>query len=168
MTISMYQASIPALVHHLTVLSNILKKAQADAVARKIDESVFITARLAPDMLPLVKQIQIATDVSKACPSRLTATTVPSYEDTETTFDQLQARIEKTITHLKSFKPEQINGTEDTPVTFPRRNHPDWNFKGQDYLTGFVLPNVYFHISIAYAILRHNGVQLGKADYLGL
>jgi len=168
MTISMYQATIPAFLHGLDNLSAILKKAQDDATARNIDPSVFINARLAPDMFPLSRQLQIATDIVKACPARLSGTEVPSFPDTETTFEELQTRIAKTITFLKSFSADQLEGTQDKTIKFGRRTGPDWEFSGTDYVTQFVLPNFYFHITTVYAILRHNGVQLGKKDFLGL
>lgn len=165
---ALYHSVIPPLIHGLKNLSGILAKAQADADARKIAPDVFINARLAPDMFPLSRQLQIATDIVKACPSRLSGTDVPSYEDNETTFEELQARIAKTVAHLESFTPEQLDGAEGRDIRFQRRNGPDWEFKGADYVSRFVLPNFYFHVTTVYAILRHNGVPLGKADYLGL
>jgi hypothetical protein len=167
-TISMYEASIPNFLHHLENLSKILNKAQTDATTRKIDPAVFITARLAPDMFPLSRQIQIATDGVKGCAARLAGLEVPSFPDTETTFEDLQARIQKTVDFIKTVTPDQINGSEQKDITFKRGKDGAWNFKGLPYLTQFVLPNLYFHITTAYAILRHNGVQLGKLDYLGL
>lgn len=167
-TISMYQASIPGFLHHLDTLSKILKKAEDHAKAKNIDPSVFVNARLAPDMFPLSRQVQIATDGVKGFAARISGTDLPSFPDTETTFEELQARIKKTSDFLKTFKPEQIDGTEDKDITFPRRNAPDWHFKGLAYLTTFVIPNLHFHVTTTYAILRHNGVELGKKDYLEL
>lgn len=126
MTLSMYQASVPGFLRHLGNLSKILAKGEENAKARNIDPSVFLNARLAPDMFPLTRQVQIATDIAKACPSRLAGTEVPGYEDNETTFEQLQARIAKTCAHLQSFKPEQIDGSENREVTFTRRNAGNW------------------------------------------
>ncbi|XXX78352.1 DUF1993 family protein [Sorangium sp. So ce134] len=166
MAISMYQASVPLLVRALGNLSAILKKAAAYAEAKKIEPRVLLDARLAPDMLPLTRQVQIASDSAKGCGARLAAVDVPKYEDNEASFDELQARIDKTIAFLKTLRPEQIDGSEDREVTIPTRDQP-MKFKGLPYLTFFVLPNVYFHVTTAYAILRHNGLDIGKMDYLG-
>ncbi len=166
MTVSMYQASVPAFMRMLDNLSAILTKAEASAEARKIDPSVFVNARLAPDMLPLNRQIQIATDGVKGCAARLAGTEIPSYPDTETTFAELQARVAKTRTFLQSFSPAQIDGSEDKAIVLkfgPRQ----FDFQGLDYLFGFVIPNFYFHLTTTYAILRHNGVELGKQDFIG-
>lgn len=165
MSLSMYQASVPVLVRHLTILSKILSKAEASAAARNIDPSVFIAARLAPDMLPLTKQIQIASDVSKGGAGRLAEAAIPSFADTETSFAELQERITKTIDYISSLKPEQIDGSEAKAISL-KVGGRELHFSGQDYLLQFVLPNLYFHVTTAYAILRHNGVPLGKADYL--
>jgi len=166
MSISMYQAGIPVIVRYLTNLSTILDKAAAHCAARKIDPSVLINFRLSPDMLPFARQIQIATDIVKGGASRLAGAEVTSYADTEASFDDLKARIAKTIAHLKSFSAAQVDGSEgkDIVLKFGPTEH---KFNGQDYLTGFVLPNFYFHISMAYAILRHCGVEIGKKDFLG-
>jgi len=168
MTISMYQASIPGFLRQLDILSKILTKAEDHAKAKNIDPSIFVNARLAPDMYPLARQVQIATDGVKGFAARISGTEIPSFPDTETTFEELHARIKKTSDFLKTFKPEQIDGTEEKDIAFPRRNAPDWQFKGLDYLTTFVIPNLHFHTTTAYAILRHNGIELGKRDYLGL
>jgi hypothetical protein len=162
----MYQASIPVFIRMLGNLSVILNKAVAHAEARKIDPSIFVTARLAPDMLPLSRQVQIATDMAKGCAARLAGLEVPSYEDNETTFADLQARIAKTVTFLQSVSAEQINGSEERIVMLKLRGK-EISFLGQPYLLDFVLPNVYFHITTTYAILRHNGVEVGKMDYIG-
>jgi len=166
MPLSMYQAGIPAIVRYLNNLSAILDKAAAHCAARKIDPSVLINFRLAPDMLPLSRQIQIATDIVKGGGSRLAGAEVPSYADTEASFDDLKARIAKTTAHLKNFTPAQIDGSEGKDITL-KFGPTEHKFNGQDYLTGFVLPNFYFHISMAYAILRHCGVEIGKKDFLG-
>ncbi len=166
MTLSMYQASVPVLVHHLEILSQILDKGLANAESRKIDPSVFINARLAPDMFPLAKQVQIASDVSKGGAGRLSGAEIPSFEDKETTFPELKERIAKTIHFLKTIKPAQVDGSEAKEIKL-KVGGRDLEFTGQNYLFQFVLPNLYFHVTAAYAILRHNGVPLGKRDYLG-
>lgn len=166
MSLSMYQASIPVFERQLNNLSAVLKKAEAHAVAKKIEPEVFATARLAPDMFPLIRQVQIATDGVKGCAARLAGVEIPSYPDTEKTFPELQARIAKTIDFLKTFKAGQIDGSEERQVTLKIRGQ-EIVFAGQPYLLNFVLPNLFFHTSIAYAILRHNGVEIGKMDYLG-
>ena len=166
MSLTMYQASIPVFIRILGNLSSILNKAAAHAEAKKIDPAVFITARLAPDMLPLNRQVQIATDMVKGCAARLAGLEVPSYEDDEATFDELQARIAKTVAFLQSVSAEQINGTEERIVMLKLRGK-EISFLGQPYLLDFVLPNFYFHITTTYAILRHNGVEIGKMDYIG-
>jgi hypothetical protein len=166
MSLSMYQASVPVFVRALENLSAILHKAAAYAEARKIDPSVLMNARLYPDMLPLSRQVQIASDNAKGPVARLANVERPVWDDNETTFAQLQARIAKTITFLKSVKPEQIDGSEDRTVTM--KIGPDEHaFKGQPYLLGFALPNFYFHVTTAYSILRHSGVEIGKTDFIG-
>ncbi|CAN90882.1 hypothetical protein sce0725 [Sorangium cellulosum So ce56] len=166
MTISMYQASVPVLVRMLGNLSAILTKAAAYAEAKKIEPRVLLDARLAPDMLSFTRQVQIATDIAKGCGARLAAADVPKYEDNEASFDELQARITKTVAFLNSLRPEQIDGSEDRDVTIPTRDQP-LQFKGLVFLLNFVLPNFYFHVTTAYAILRHNGLEIGKLDFLG-
>lgn len=165
MSLSMYQASIPLLIKQLENLSGILKKGEAYAVAKKIEPEVLINARLAPDMFPLSRQVQIAADISKGV-ARLAGKEVPSYEDNEKTFVELEARIAKTIAFLKTFTPEQIDGSEERKVTLKMRGK-EVVFLGQPYLLYFVLPNLHFHATTAYAILRNNGVEVGKSDYLG-
>lgn len=162
----MYQSSIPVFIRNLNNLSAILNKATAHLEAKKIDQAVFINARLFPDMFPLVRQVQIACDAAKAGAVRLAEVEMPSFEDTETTFEQLQERIAKTIKFLQTIKPEQINGKEDLKITYTQRGRES-NFIGLPYLLNYVLPNLYFHITTTYAILRHNGVEVGKKDYLG-
>ncbi len=166
MSLSMYQASIPVFIRHLEILSQILDKGLAYAEEKKIDPSVFINARLAPDMLPLSRQIQIASDGTKGFAARISSSEIPSFPDTETTFSELQERITKTIDFLKTIKPAQVDNTEDKTVSLKIRGQ-ERDVKGQPYLLGFVLPNLYFHVTTAYAILRHNGVPLGKMDFLG-
>src|SRR5271170_5251370 len=166
MSLSMYQASIPTFIHGLNNLSAILTKAAAYAEAKKIDPSVLVGARLAPDMFPLSRQIQIATDGVKGGAARLAGIDVPSYADTETTFDELQVRIAKTIAFLQSVSAKQIDGSEERDITL-KVGGKEMNFKGQAYLLGFVIPNFYFHTTTAYAILRHNGLDIGKKDFLG-
>jgi hypothetical protein len=166
MSLSMYQASVPVMIRNLNNLSAILKKAEAHAATKKIELDVFANSRLAPDMYPLYKQIHIATDVSKGGAARLAGVEVPSYPDTERTFPELQARIAKTIDFIKSLQASQIDGSEGRTITL-KVGGQELSFPGQAYLLHFVLPNIFFHVAIAYAILRHNGVELGKKDYLG-
>jgi hypothetical protein len=166
MSLSMYQASVPVFVRMLDNLSKILDLAVQYAEEKKIDPSVLINARLAPDMYPLTRQVQIATDMAKGCAARLAGLEVPVYEDNETTFPELQARIAKTLAFIQSVSAEQIDGSEERTVILKLRGK-EVSFKGQPYLLHFVLPNFYFHITIAYAILRHNGLAIGKMDYIG-
>lgn len=166
MQLSMYQASIPVFVRALGNLSAILDKAAAHAEARKIDPPVFINARLAPDMFPLSRQVQSASDSAKGCAARLAGIEVPRYEDTETTFAELRARIAKTVMFMQGVKAAQVDGSEDRTITLKLRGR-EVNFSGREYLLNFVLPNFFFHATAAYAILRHNGLEIGKTDYLG-
>jgi hypothetical protein len=166
MTISMYQVSVPGFIRALTNLSAILAKAAAHAEARKIDPLVLTGTRLFPDMFPLSRKVQIATDMTKNGAARLAGVEAPKFEDTETSFAELEARIAKTIDYLKSFKAEQIDGSEGKEIMLKLPSGPT-HFEGLDYLLGFVLPNLYFHVATAYDILRSSGVELGKADFLG-
>jgi hypothetical protein len=166
MALSMYDSSIPALKQTLGSLSAILAKTAEHAKSRKIDPGVFINARLFPDMFPLVRQIQIATDQAKGCAARLARVDIPKYEDSETTIDALQARIAQTIAFLDSFTAQQIDGSEDAEIVF-ELHEIKLEFTGQSYLFKWVLPNFYFHATTAYNILRHNGVDIGKRDFLG-
>ncbi|HLD09401.1 MAG TPA: DUF1993 domain-containing protein [Methylophilaceae bacterium] len=166
MSLSMYQASTPVFIRGLENLSAILDKAAAYAEARKIDPAILINARLAPDMFPLSRQVQIATDGAKGCAARLAGIEVPSYEDNEATFPELQARIKKTIAFLKSVSAAKIDGSEERKISLKLRGK-DVSFLGQPYLLKFVLPNFFFHITTAYDILRHNGLEIGKPDYIG-
>lgn len=162
----MYAVAIPPMIKSLTNLRAILEKAIAYAEAKKIDPAVLVTARLYPDMYPLSRQVQIATDVAKGAASRLGGLEPPKYEDNEATLPELLARLDKTIALLQSITPEQINGSEDKTIVLPLHDR-SMEFKGLTYITDFVLPNVYFHVTTTYAILRHNGVEIGKKDFLG-
>lgn len=166
MSLSMYKASVPVFIRGLGALSAILDKAAAHAEAKKIDPAVFINARLAPDMFPLARQVQAASDAAKACVARLAGIAVPSYADTETTFPELQARIAKTVAFLQSADAEQIDGSEERTFTLKLRSS-EATFRGQPYLLTIALPNFFFHVTTAYDILRHNGLEIGKLDYLG-
>ena len=166
MPLSMYDVSVPVLVRGLKNLSGLLDKGLASAEARKIDPSVLLNARLAPDMHPLSRQVQIASDSAKGAASRLAGTEAPSWPDTETTFPELQARIKTTIDYLESFKPEQFDGAEDRTIKM-NMGGGEMPFLGRDLLLGFGLPNFFFHVVTAHDILRHNGVEIGKRDYLG-
>lgn len=166
MKISMYQASVPTFIHILGNLSAILEKAAVYAEAKKIDPAVLVNGRLAPDMFPLSKQVQIATDGAKGGAARLAGLEPPRYEDNERTFPELVARIRKTIDFLATLTPEQIDGSEEKTITL-KFHETTKTFVGMPYLLNYVLPNLYFHTTTAYAILRHNGVEIGKQDYLG-
>ncbi len=166
MTVSLYDISVPAVVNTLESVSGLIDKAAAHCAAKKIDPSVIINYRLAADMFPFSRQIQIMTDGVKGMGGRLTGTEVPSYPDTETSFDELKARIAKTVAYLKGFKPEQFNDGADRDISL-KAGPTELKFKGLAYLTTFVLPNLHFHATIAYAILRHVGVDVGKRDFLG-
>ena len=162
----MYQASVPVFSNMLGALSKVLAKGEANILERKIDPAVILSGRLAPDMLPLTKQIQIASDHAKFAPSRLAGRDAPRFEDTEQTFAELQARIAKTVDYLATFGAADIDGSEDKAIQLksPTRER---NFTGLDYLQRFALPNFFFHVTTAYDILRHNGVPLSKTDFLG-
>jgi len=166
MSLSMYQASTPMFIRMLGNLSKILDKAAVYAEAKKIEPAVLVNARLAPDMFPFSRQIQIAADMVKGCAARLAGVEVPSYQDTESTIPELQERIRKTVGFLQSVSATQIDGSEDKTITLKMRGN-DVSMKGQAYLLGFVIPNFFFHITTAYAILRHNGLEIGKMDYIG-
>jgi uncharacterized protein len=166
MTLSMYQASVPPLVRSLNNLMAILEKGAVHAEARKIDPSVLINSRLYPDMLPLVKQVQIASDVARKGVARLVGSEAPKFEDNESTFPELIERLQKTVTYLKTFTPAQIDGTEQKAIALPMGDKT-MDFEGMPYLLYFILPNVYFHVTTSYDILRHCGVELGKIDFLG-
>jgi hypothetical protein len=166
MSISMYQGSVPPIRHALKNLIVILQKGAAHAETRKIDPAVLVNARLFPDMFPLSRQVQTASDVSKGGVARLAGAEPPKFEDNETTFPQLIERLDRTIAYIEARKPDEIDGSEERKITIQAGSHT-LNFNGLAYLTQFVLPNLYFHSTTAYAILRHNGVELGKLDFLG-
>jgi uncharacterized protein len=165
-SISLYQASIPVFVRQLNALSAILAKAAAHAESQQLDPAQYTSARLAADMLPLTSQVFIATDMAKGCAARLAGVDVPTYEDTESTLPELQARIEKTVAFLQGFQASQIDGAEGKAITLKLRNG-ERHFIGIDYLLVFVLPNFFFHVTTAYDLLRQQGVPLGKLDFLG-
>jgi hypothetical protein len=167
MTISMYEASVPAFVSMLNNLSAMLDKAQAHAESKKVAPAVFPAARLFLDMFPLSKQVQIACDFAKGTVARLAGIEIPKYEDNEQTIDELKARIAKTVAFVESVAAAQINGSEEREITLTAGGQ-ELKFKGQPYLLGFSLPNFYFHLTTAYNILRHNGVEIGKRDFMGL
>jgi len=162
----MYQASVPRLANILKNLSAILDKAQAHAEAKKIDPLVLSNARLYPDMLPMKRQVYIACDTAKNSVARLAGVEPPKHEDVEETFAELKARIAKTLDFIQTFKPGQIDGSEDKVIHL-KLGQREVDFKGMQYLLGHALPNFYFHVVTAYDILRHNGVEVGKRDYLG-
>jgi hypothetical protein len=162
----MYQASVPVFQRTLGALDAILDKAAAYATERKIDPAALLSARLYPDMFPLTRQVQFSSDHAKGCPARLAGLAVPSFEDSEKTFPELKARIAKTLAFIATVKPEQIDGSEGRDISL-KAGPRELTFKGQDYLLFFALPNFYFHVTTAFAILRHNGVPIGKLDFLG-
>jgi uncharacterized protein len=166
MSISMYEISIPVLTRGLTNLSAILDKAAAHATTKKFDSAVLAQARLFPDMYPLLRQVQIACDTAKGAAARLAGIEVPKHEDTEVTFAELKARIAKTVDFLTSIAAAQLKDAESRSIEIKFPNGA-WKFTGIDYLTGFVLPNFYFHTGMAYALLRKAGVEVGKGDFLG-
>lgn len=166
MQISLYGTTFNAAVRGLKNLDAILDKALADAEARKIDPAVFLASRLAPDMFPLLRQVQIACDFAKGPIARLAGIDNPKFEDVETTIPELKARIAKTLAFVKAVPEASLAGAEDRDITI-QAGSQTLEFKGLPYLLGFALPNFYFHLGMAYAILRHNGVQVGKRDFIG-
>lgn len=166
MTISMYQASVPVFIRTLGNLKGIVDKAAAHAQERKIDESAFLGARLFPDMLAFTRQVQIATDFARGTAARLAGNEPPSYEDREQSFAELASRIDRTVAYLRTLSPAQIDGSEAREIVRQIRGESK-KFNGQDYLLLYALPNFYFHTTTAYAILRHNGLDIGKADFIG-
>lgn len=162
----MYQASVPAMVRMLGNLKKILIKAEKHAKRKNIEPDVLLNARLSPDMFPLTRQIQIATDTAKGCAARLAGKKIPVYKDSEKTFNQLYQRLDRTVAFLKKARYKDFNGAEGREIIlqFPSMT---LRFTGEEYLNRFVLPNFYFHVTTAYAILRHCGVAIGKRDYLG-
>jgi hypothetical protein len=167
MSFSMSQASLPVFEIGLNALYAILEKADAYAKARKFDATALLTSRLAPDMFALTRQVQVVTDQAKNASSRLAGVEPPRYEDNETTIEQLKERIAKTVAYVKTLDPKKIDDSADREITFPLGPTNKGHMKGDDYLNHFVLPNFYFHLTAAYAILRHCGVDLGKRDFLG-
>lgn len=166
MTISMYETSVPVCIRTLSNLVGILEKGATYAENKKIDPAVLINFRLFPDMFPLSRQVQIASDIAKRGAAQLAGVEAPKFEDNETTFSELIDRTRKTISYLDTFKPEQFDGSEERTITLQVRDNT-LSFQGMPFLLYFVLPNVYFHVTTAYNILRHCGVELGKQDFLG-
>jgi len=166
MAISMSTATLPVMKHMLGNLSHFLDKAAAHAEAKKFDPANLLNYRLAPDMLPFTKQVQIACDACKNGVARVAGIEAPKFEDNEASLPELKARIQKTVDFLSSVPADKLDGTEDKDVTFPIGRDSSRTMKAQAYLTTWSMPNMFFHITTAYAILRHNGVELGKADYL--
>lgn len=166
MTVSMYQISVPVFVRMLNNLSTILDKAAAHCAEKKIDPAVLINFRLYPNMFALVRQVQVAADAAKNVSAYLAGTEPPKFENTEQTFAELIERVKKTIDYVNGFTPAQIDGSEEKEIRITR-GETTVTYRGQDYLLNRALPNMYFHITTAYDILRHNGVELGKKDYLG-
>jgi len=166
MTISMYQASVPRFVNILGNLSNILDKAQAYVDAKKLDTATLTNYRLFPDMLPMSAQVQIACDTAKGLVARLAGVAIPVYEDNEKTLADLKARVAKTIAFIQTVTPAQIDGTEDKEIVI-KRGDKETRYTGMQFLLGHAVPNFYFHVTTTYNILRHNGIEIGKRDYLG-
>jgi hypothetical protein len=166
MPISMYQASAPRFVHMLNQLSAMLDKAEAHAEAKKIDPAALTTFRLFPDMFPLSRQVQVCCDVSKGVVARLAGVEVPKHEDTEQTFAELKARIAKTVAFINTIRREQIDGSDEKEIVV-KLGKQEYRFKGMQYLLNYGHPNFYFHATTAYNMLRHNGVELGKKDFVG-
>ena len=166
MTLSMYQATVPVFVRALTNLAHVLKKGEAHAAAKGITDEVLLQTRLIPDMLPLVKQVQIAADMATRGAARLAGVEPQAFEDSETTLAQLQARIERALAYVQTFTPAQIDGSEARAIVLKMRTG-ELNFTGQNYLLQFVLPNLFFHCTTTYTILREAGAELGKSDFIG-
>ena len=167
MTLSLYAASIPVFKQMLNAMSGVLTKAEAHATAKNIDPSVFLQARLAPDMFPLVRQVQIAVDFAKGVSARLAEVELPKYDDSEVTFAELQALISKVLAFVATLKPEQVDGKEGIESVTRPGTPKEKRFTGQAYLLTYGLPQFFFHVTTTYAILRHNGVEIGKRDYMG-
>ena len=166
MSITMHSASVPVFVRLLGNLTVWLDKAEAHAAAKKFDAGVFLGTRLAPDMLPFKTQIQIACDTAKFCVARLAGVEAPKFDDTEASIAELRERIRQTVAYMQSVSAALVDGSEDKDVVIPRRDAPV-TMKGEAYLKHYATPNFYFHVTMAYALLRHNGVEIGKMDYLG-
>ena len=166
MTLSMYQASVPVFVRALGNLTHVLKKGEAHAKSKNVTDEVLLQTRLIPDMLPLVKQVQIAADMATRGAARLAGAEPMSFEDNETTLEQVYSRIDRAIEYIKTFKPEQIDGSEARTIVMKTRTG-EMTFEGQAYLQGFVTPNLYLHCATAYNILRKAGTEIGKNDFIG-
>jgi hypothetical protein len=166
MTLSMYQASAPVFVRALTNLVHVLKKGQAHASSLSVSDETLLQTRLIPDMLPLVRQVQIACDMATRGVARLAGAEPQSFEDNEASFDDVYSRIQRAIDYINTFKPEQVDGSEDRAIKVKSRNG-EMNFVGQAYLLDFVLPNVFFHCATAYNLVRQAGTQIGKQDFIG-
>jgi hypothetical protein len=166
MSLSMYQASVAVFLRMLANLAIVLDKTMAHVAAHKLEPEALLNARLYPDMFPFVRQVSLASDFAKNSTARLAGIDPPKFADTEKSFEELKQRIAKTTEFLKTLKPGQIDGTEEKEITFPVAGQPT-TFTGQRYLLVSALPNFFFHLTTAYAILRHNGVELGKRDFLG-
>jgi len=167
MTITMHSASVPIFERQLGALLTWLDKAEAHAAARKFDPANYLQLRLAPDMLPFVSQIRIAGDTAKGCAARLAGQEIPKFEDNEASLVELRERVRRTLNYLESVPASAIDGSEAREIVLPMRNRDPIRFTGETYLRHWALPNFFFHVSMAYALLRHAGVELGKADYLG-
>jgi len=167
MSLTMHSASAPVFSRILGNMLVWLDRAEAHAQARKFDPNNYLGLRLAPDMLPLSRQIQIASDGAKGCMSRLAGVEIPKWEDNEASLDELRARIRKTVAHVQSFSPAQIDGSDDRAISVPMRSGDALQFTGETFLKHFAMPNFFFHATTSYALLRHAGVELGKADFLG-
>jgi len=165
-TISVYDQSIARMTHMLENLDKIVSKAEAYTEENNIEPEVLLQARLHPTMRNFIFQIQVATDISKGCAARLTGTEAPKWDDGEETFADVHARIKKALDYLATFKPEQFEGSETLELVIKLRSHTI-DFTGQSYLLGFVLPNLYFHVATAYNLMRHNGLDLAKPDFIG-
>ena len=166
MSLSMYQASVPRIVNMLTNLDHLLDKALVHIESKKWNETALTQFRLYPDMLPLTRQVQIACDTAKGVVARLAGVEIPAYEDNEVSFADLKQRIAKTMAYVNSFTAAQIDGTEDKDIV-TKRGDVETRYKGMQFLLNHAMPNVYFHVTTGYAILRHKGVEIGKRDYLG-
>jgi hypothetical protein len=167
MSLTMHSASAPVFSRILGNMLVWLDRAEAHAQARKFDPNNYLGLRLAPDMLPLSRQIQIASDGAKGCMSRLAGVEIPKWEDNEASLDELRARIRKTVAHVQSFSAAQIDGSDDRAISVPMRSGDALQFTGETFLKHFAMPNFFFHATTSYALLRHAGVELGKADFLG-
>ncbi len=167
MAMSMYAASVPLFRQRVAALATVLEKGAAFAVERGIDPATLLESRLAPDMMPLTRQVQLTTDHAVGGSARLAGLPVPSFPDTETSFDELDTRLARCIAFLDTLTPEQIDGSEERPILLTLRHGRELRFTGQQYLIGFVIPNLLFHCTTAYDLLRHAGVPLGKRDFIG-